>query len=179
MINHTLTALPIVKLGHQALRKIASTVEDISSTEVQTVIENMLVTVSEAGGVGIAAPQMAIDKRIFIVCSKKNERYPDAPDMPATVMINPEITSHGSDVKKGWEGCLSVPAIRGLVPRYNEINITYQDRENNKHTAIYTGFLARIFQHELDHLNGLTFVDRVESTRDLYSESEWYRQFVG
>ena len=178
MENAPLHALPIVQLGHQALRKIAAVVEDIQSREVQAIIEQMLVTVKEAGGVGIAAPQMAIDKRIFIVCSKKNERYPDAPDMPATVMINPEITSHGDEMKKDWEGCLSVPSIRGLVPRYQEINVVYHDRENNKHTAIYTGFLARIFQHELDHFNGLTFVDRVENTQDLYSESEWYRQFV-
>jgi len=178
MDNSTVQALPIVQLGHQALRKIAANVENITSTEVQTTIDNMLITVAEAGGVGIAAPQMAIDMRIFIVCSKKNERYPDAPDMPATVMINPQITSHGNATKKDWEGCLSVPAIRGLVPRYHEINITYQDRENNIHKANYTGFLARIFQHELDHLNGLTFVDRVESSRDLYSESEWRKQFV-
>jgi len=178
MENAPLQALPIVQLGHQALRIIATAVENIQSVEVQAIIEQMLVTVKEAGGVGIAAPQMAIDKRMFIVCSKKNERYPDAPDMPATVMINPEITRHGKEIKKDWEGCLSVPSIRGLVPRYQEIDIVYYDRENNKHTDTYTGFLARIFQHELDHLDGLTFVDRVEKTQDLYSESEWYRQFV-
>jgi len=178
MSENTAQSLPIFQLGHQALRKIATCVESIQSVEVQTIIDTMLTTVKAAGGVGIAAPQMAIDKRIFIVCSKKNERYPDAPEMAATVMINPEITRYGTTMEKDWEGCLSVPAIRGLVPRYRDIDIIYQDRANNKHTATYTGFLARIFQHELDHLNGLTFVDRVESTKDLYSESEWYRQFV-
>jgi len=178
MSDNIQQSLPIVQLGHQALRKVAACVENVQSAEVQKIIDTMLTTVKAAGGVGIAAPQMAIDKRIFIVCSKKNERYPDAPNMSATVMINPEITHYGTKTEKDWEGCLSVPAIRGLVPRHHEIKIIYQDRENNKHTATYTGFLARIFQHELDHLNGLTFVDRVESTKDLYSEIEWYRQFV-
>ena len=101
-----------------------------------------------------------------------------APDMPATAMINPQLLTHGKTIEKAWEGCLSVPSLRGLVPRYTDISISYFDLQGEKHYQQLTGFIARVFQHELDHLNGITFVDRVELTEDLMSEQEWYRQFV-
>lgn len=171
------TSQPIAQLGHPILSKKALPIEDISSPSIQKLIDDMIQTVDKAGGVGIAAPQIYQNKRIFIVCSKPNTRYPNAPDMPATAMINPEIISHGSEQENGWEGCLSVPSLRGLVSRYTHIKISYLDRNGLKHHATYTDFLARIFQHELDHLDGLTFVDRVASADDLISESEWYRQY--
>lgn len=168
----------IALLGNPVLRKIAVAVDDIQCDETQNIITSMLTKVAEAGGVGIAAPQMGISKRIFIVCSKPNKRYPNAPLMQPSAMINPEIIKHGKEITKDWEGCLRVPALRGLVPRYQQIDIRYFDQHGALHNTRYSGFLARIFQHELYHLDGLTFIDRLESSRDLYSESEWVKQFV-
>lgn len=168
----------IAQLGHPILRKIAQPVDDIHSELCQSFISKMLSAVQEAGGVGIAAPQLHINARIFIVCSKPNIRYPDAPLMEPQAIINPEILSYGNEIVSDWEGCLSVPSIRGLVPRSDEITARYFDEKGIEHINHFSGFVARIFQHEIDHLNGLTFVDRVVSNSDLISESEWYRQFT-
>ncbi|GAM55515.1 peptide deformylase [Vibrio ishigakensis] len=138
----------------------------------------MIDTVEQASGVGIAAPQIYKSLRIFIMSSKPNPRYPDAPLMPITAIINPEIIHASSEMEKGWEGCLSVPSMRGFVPRHKTIYVRYHDQQGQVQETEFNGFLARIFQHELDHLDGLTFIDRLESTKDLISESEWYQQFA-
>ncbi len=168
----------IAQLGHSILRETAVEVKSILSTECQQLINNMMLAVAEAGGVGIAAPQIYHSVRIFIMCSKPNKRYPNAPAMAPTAIINPEILQYSSDTAKDWEGCLSVPSLRGLVPRHNKITVRYFDQEGNMQQKELSGFIARIFQHEIDHLNGLTFIDQVESTKDLISENEWYQQFV-
>jgi peptide deformylase len=172
------TTYSIAQLGHTVLRVKASDVEDILSDECQQLIELMMLAVSQAGGVGIAAPQIHHSLRIFIMCSKPNVRYPDAPLMEPTAIINPEILHYSSEIIKGWEGCLSVPSMRGLVPRHNKIKVRYFDQQGNEQLKELTGFIARIFQHELDHLNGLTFIDQLESTKDLISEIEWHKQFA-
>lgn len=169
---------PIAQLGHEVLRQSANEVENILSDECQQLINQMMLAVAEAGGVGIAAPQIYHSKRIFIMCSKPNIRYPDAPLMPPTAIINPEILDYSSEKIKDWEGCLSVPSMRGLVPRHNQISVRYMDQQGNEQQKELSGFIARIFQHELDHLNGLTFIDQLESTKDLISEVEWYQQFA-
>jgi len=168
----------IAQLGHVVLRQRAVEVDNILNDECQQLINQMMLAVLEAGGVGIAAPQIHHSVRIFIMCSKPNERYPDAPLMAPTAIINPEILHYSSEKVKGWEGCLSVPSMRGLVPRHCEITVSYFDQQGNKQQKELTGFVARIFQHELDHLNGLTFIDQLESTKDLISEAEWYQQFA-
>jgi peptide deformylase len=172
------TTHPIAQLGHPILRAIAQPIDNILCSKVQQLIDDMMQTVKNAGGVGIAAPQIHQNKRLFIMCSNPNERYPTAPEMPPTAMINPKIISYGKEQEKSWEGCLSVLSLRGFVPRYTQIEISYFDRNGQKVYANYTDFLARVFQHELDHLDGITFVDRVISTKDLISEIEWYRQYV-
>ena len=169
--------IDIIQLGHPTLRKVAKPVKNILSKETQQLINNMLHTVKVAGGVGIAAPQINISKRLFIVCSKPNSRYPNAPLMEPSAIINPVIVTKSNDKENDWEGCLSVPSLRGLVPRHKRITVEYFDRDNNKQTKEFTDFVARIFQHEIDHLDGLTFVDRVESPTDLFSEAEWFSQF--
>lgn len=168
----------IAQLGHAVLKQRAAEVENILTDECQQLINQMMLAVSDAGGVGIAAPQIHYSVRIFIMCSKPNARYPDAPLMAPTAIINPEILHYSGEKVKGWEGCLSVPSLRGLVPRYSKITVGYFDQQGNQQQKELTGFIARIFQHELDHLNGLTFLDQLESTKDLISEFEWYQQFA-
>ena len=177
MINDKSFSGSIAQLGHAVLRQKAAEVNNILADENQQIIAQMMLAVSEAGGVGIAAPQIHHSVRIFIMCSKPNVRYPDAPLMEPTAIINPEILHYSKDKIKDWEGCLSVPSMRGLVPRHSQITVRYFDQQGNEHHKELTGFIARIFQHELDHLDGLTFIDQLESTKDLISEVEWYQQF--
>ncbi|MCG6202473.1 peptide deformylase [Psychromonas antarctica] len=172
------TTYSIAQLGHAVLRKRAHEVENILADECQRLIKQMMLAVSESGGVGIAAPQIHHSQRIFIMCSKPNARYPDAPLMVPTAIINPEIVHYSSEKVKGWEGCLSVPSMRGLVPRHAQITVRFFDQQGLQQQQKLNGFIARIFQHELDHLNGLTFIDQLQSTKDLISEVEWYRQFA-
>lgn len=168
----------IAQVGHPVLRKKSQVVEDILGDECQNLIKEMMSTVEEAGGVGIAAPQIYHSLRIFIMCSKPNARYPDAPLMAPTAIINPEIIAVSEEIEKGWEGCLSVPSMRGLVPRHHAVTVKYHDAQGREHESVFNGFIARIFQHEIDHLDGLTFIDRLESTEDLVSESYWYQNYM-
>jgi len=168
----------IAQLGNAVLRQRALEIKNILSDECQQLIGQMMFAVSEAGGVGIAAPQIHHSVRVFIMCSQPNARYPDAPLMPPTAIINPEILHVSNDKEKAWEGCLSVPSMRGLVPRHSQITVRYFNQKGNEQQQELTGFIARIFQHELDHLNGLTFIDQLESTKDLISEAEWHKQFA-
>ena len=168
----------IAQLGQPVLKQKAQVVEGILSNECQNLIKDMMSTVEEAGGVGIAAPQIYHSLRIFIMCSKPNARYPDAPLMAPTAIINPEIVAVSEEIEKGWEGCLSVPSMRGLVPRHHAVTVKYHDAQGREHESVFTGFIARIFQHEIDHLDGLTFIDRLESMEDLVSESYWYAHYA-
>lgn len=150
-------------------------ISDPADPAVQALIDDMLVTVAEANGVGIAAPQVFEPLSLFIVASRPNPRYPNAPEMEPTAMINPEILWVSDDKEKGWEGCLSIPGLRGLVPRHRRIGVRYLTRSGEVREEEYADFLARVFQHELDHVQGMVFVDRVESTRELMTEKEYLR----
>ena len=166
---------PIIKLGNPILRQKAIWVENVQDEKIQNLIDELITSVAQANGVGIAAPQIAASYRLFIVASRPNARYPHAPEMQPTAMINPRIVAHSSEMIKDWEGCLSVPGIRGLVPRYQTIEIEYTDRNGNLQKQELTDFVARIFQHEYDHLEGLVFLDRVEDNQDLISEEEYQK----
>jgi peptide deformylase len=170
--------VPIIQLGNPILRQKASLIDHVQNEVVQNLIEELMVTVAESNGVGIAAPQIAESYRLFIVASRPNPRYPNAPDMAPTAMINPRIIGHSTEVVKGWEGCLSVPGIRGLVPRYQTIQVEYTDRNGELQQQELTDFVARIFQHEYDHLDGIVFVDRLESTQDMITEQEYQQRIV-
>jgi peptide deformylase len=162
--------LEIVQLGNPILRQPAEPVENFTEATLQSLIDSLLATATAANGVGIAAPQVAQPYRLFIVASRPNPRYPHAPMMEPIAMFNPRIIDHSADTVKDWEGCLSVPGIRGLVPRYRAIAVEYWDRHGQRQQQELTDFVARIFQHELDHLNGMVFLDRVESPQDLATE---------
>ena len=168
----------IAQLGNPILRKIAQPIAKIDNRQVQTLIDDLIATLTPANGVGMAAPQVAESQRVMIVASRPNLRYPTAPVMEETPMINPHIINHSDEIEKGWEGCLSIPGIRGFVPRYQAIEVEYTDRHGTQQRQELTGFVARIFQHEFDHLNGLLFIDRVESTRDLMTEDEYDKQII-
>ena len=170
---------PIIKLGNPILRQKAVAVEDVQDEKIQNLIDELITSVVQANGVGIAAPQIATSYRLFIVASRPNTRYPHAPEMQPTAMINPQIVAHSSEMIKDWEGCLSVPGIRGLVPRYQTIEVEYTDRNGSSQKQELTDFIARIFQHEYDHLEGLVFLDRVENNQDLISEEEYQKSVVG
>ncbi|MBD2169443.1 peptide deformylase [Calothrix membranacea FACHB-236] len=171
-------SIPIIQLGNPILRQKASLIDNIHSEIVQNLIEDLLVTVAQSNGVGIAAPQIAESYRLFIVASRPNPRYPNAPEMAPTAMINPKIIGHSTEVVKGWEGCLSVPGVRGLVPRYQKIQVEYTDHNGELQQQELTDFVARIFQHEYDHLEGIVFVDRLESTQDMMTEQEYQQRIV-
>jgi peptide deformylase len=160
----------IIELENPILRQVALPILSVGDEKIQALIDDLLVTVKQANGVGIAAPQVAQSCQLMIVASRPNPRYPDAPEMEPIAILNPRILSHSPEMVKGWEGCLSVPGIRGWVPRYQAIEIEYCDRNGNLQKMEMTDFVARIFQHEFDHFNGLLFVDRVENPQDLITE---------
>jgi peptide deformylase len=165
----------IAQLGDKVLRRKAEAVVDVHDAGIVRIIESMQDTLALTSGVGIAAPQISESVCIIIVASRPTPRYPSAPLMEPTVMINPDFEILSETREKDWEGCLSIPGIRALVPRYQEILIHYTDRQGDPVEAKLTGFLARIFQHEFDHLKGKTYLDRVESNTDIIAESEYLK----
>lgn len=170
--------LEIIQLGDPLLRAKAEAVENIQDWRIQKLINDLITTVKQANGVGIAAPQVAASDRLFIVASRPNPRYPNAPEMEPTPMINPKIIASSTEMVNGWEGCLSIPGIRGLVPRSQAIEVEYTDRNGKLQKQELTDFVARIFQHEYDHLDGIVFLDRLKSTQDIVTEHEYQKQIV-
>ncbi|MDT8370382.1 MAG: peptide deformylase [Gammaproteobacteria bacterium] len=168
----------ILKLGHPHLRLTAEAVNDVASDNNQALFKQLLSFVIAQQGIGIAAPQVDSSQRFFIMSSHPNSRYPHAPVMEPTVVINPEILWMSDRKEKDWEGCLSVPGVRALVPRNTEIKVRYTLPTNKIIESTYSGFIARVFQHEYDHLNGLVFLDRIETSHDIMVEDEWQKRIV-
>lgn len=166
----------IAQLGASVLRQQAEPVEDVHADYIQETIAVMRATLAGTQGVGLAAPQISVSKRIIIVASRPTARYPYAPLMAPVAMINPSYVACSNSQEKGWEGCLSIPSIRALVPRYQEIDVAYTSQHGEQVTQHFEGFVARVFQHEFDHLDGIVYLDRVETNRDIFSESEYFRQ---
>lgn len=167
--------LGIAELGHKVIRTKAEEVNDIKSIEIQNLIDNMIATVNDALGVGIAAPQVYQSKRIFIIKSAPNSRYPYAPEIGPVAIINPKIITYSEEKVTDWEGCLSIPGIRALVPRFKTIEVDYYTRDGKYHKQEFSDFVARIFQHEHDHLNGIVFTDRLNSNKDIVTEKEFQK----
>ena len=169
--------LTIARIGEPILRSQARSIDNVLEPQIVNLIDSLIDTAIANSGVGIAAPQISQSYRLFIVASHPSDRYPHAPTMPPTAMINPRILHHTEEIVKDWEGCLSVPNVRGLVPRYQTIEVEYTTRQGETKQETLTGFVARIFQHELDHLDGIVFTDRIKNSEDLYTEAE-YRQLI-
>lgn len=168
----------ITQLGNAVLRQQAQIVTDSNSLHTTEMIEQMLAVLSDSQGVGLAAPQIGHSVCVIIVGSKPTSRYPNAPVMEPVVMINPSFQSLSDAQEKDWEGCLSIPGIRALVPRYTKIKVNFTDANGEQKNLELNGFVARIFQHEYDHLQGMVYLDRVENNRDIIAESEFLKLLV-
>jgi len=169
--------LEIIQLGNPILRETAAPVAVVEDKSLQNLIKALIQITVQHQGVGIAAPQVSQSLRLMVIASHPTPRYPQAPLLEPTAMINPRLTAQGEAKEKSWEGCLSIPGIRGLVPRYTEIFIEYTNVNNQICHQKLTGFIARIFQHEYDHLNGIVFLDRVENTKEMITELEYRKLF--
>lgn len=168
----------IAQLGQPILREKAQEVNELDN-QVQHLIDDLFATSEAANGAGIAAPQIFESLRVFILSIKPTPRYPNAPDMPPMAVINPEILWQSDEVKKDWEGCLSIPGLRGQVPRPTAIKVRYMNRDGSIIEQELGGFAARVFLHEHDHLEGLTWLDHVEDNRDIVTEQEFLRIIGG
>jgi peptide deformylase len=154
----------ILKMGDERLLRIAQPVpsEWFGSEQLQAVLADMFDTMAAAGGVGLAAPQIDIDLQLVIFGFDSSERYPDAPPVPVTILLNPEIEPLSDELEEGWEGCLSVPGLRGVVRRHRHIRYRGFDPQGRMLEREAEGFHARVVQHECDHLIGRLYPSRIE-----------------
>ena len=151
----------ILKMGDPRLLRVAQPVPAFDTPQLQVLIADMFDTMEAAGGVGLAAPQIGVDLQLVIFGFERSERYPDAPAVPRTVLLNPVITPLSDEMVEGWEGCLSVPGLRGKVPRHEHIRYTGFDPKGNRIDREAEGFHARVVQHECDHLIGRLYPTRI------------------
>ena len=156
-----MTIRTILKMGDPRLLRIAPPVERFATAELQELVADMFETMRSVNGAGLAAPQIGVDLQLVIFGFNRNDRYPDAPPVPETVLLNPVIEPIGDEVEEGWEGCLSVPGLRGVVPRFARIRYRGVDIEGRPLEREAEGFHARVVQHECDHLVGVLYPMRV------------------
>ena len=171
--------LSITKMGNPILRKIADPVPatEIVTTEFQNLIDSMLETMDTVGGIGIAAPQVGVSKQLArIKVSVDNQRYPNSEESELIVFINPEVHILTDETQGFWEGCLSVPGLRGYVERPNKIRVDFIDRFGKPQSVEVNDFLAIVFQHELDHLQGKLYVDKVAPENLVFDEE--FEKFI-
>ncbi|MEY4426132.1 MAG: hypothetical protein RL535_430 [Pseudomonadota bacterium] len=157
-----MTVREILKMGDPRLLRVASAVTSFDTDSLHLLITDMLDTMAAANGAGLAAPQIGVDLQLVIFGTDAvNPRYPQAPVVPRTVLINPVITALDAEMENGWEGCLSVPGLRGLVPRYARIRYAGFDQYGDPVDRTVDGFHARVVQHECDHLWGKLYPMRM------------------
>ena len=173
--------LKVARLGHPVLREKARPVPvgEIRSAGIQQLIDDMIQTMREYDGAGLAATQVHQPLQIAVIEVEANPRYPDAPGIPLTVVINPVVTALTEEMEEGWEGCLSVPDMRGMVPRVTAVQLQCYDREANPVDLVAKDFFARVIQHETDHLHGIVYVDRMRDLRTLSHIAEWNKYWLG
>jgi peptide deformylase len=169
------TIRQISTIGDPILRLRSTNIPQLRDPQLDELILDLIATADAANGVGIAAPQVASSLRLFIVASRPSPRYPHAPTMVPTAAIDPQIVARSGELVAGWEGCLSVPGTRGLVLRDRAIAVKYFTPQGELIQQELTDFVARIFQHELDHLDGILFPDRVTNPTDLITEAEYLK----
>ena len=146
---------------------------------VQRFIDDMVETMREYNGAGLAANQVHTPVQIAVLEVHGNPRYPDAPAIPLTVLINPVVTLLGAEREEGWEGCLSIPDMRGMVPRHVALRLDAYDRTGERWSVVAKEFFARVIQRETDHLNGFLYVDRMKDLSTLTHLAEWSKYWLG
>jgi peptide deformylase len=156
---------PVLKMGEPLLRAVAAPVTRFDA-QLASLVADMDDTMRELRGAGIAAPQIGVSLRVVIFELEDNPRYPDLTPVPYTVLVNPQLTPLGKEEDEGWEGCLSVPGMRGLVPRFKRLRYQGFDAEGVPIDRTVEGFHARVVQHEVDHLDGILFPQRVRDLRN-------------
>ena len=166
--------LEVVRLGHPVLRSVAEPVPEewFGTGRLADFTRDLVHTMLTSDGVGLAAPQVAEPLRLFAYWVPA---LGDEPETPPTVLINPELRAIGEETEEGWEGCLSIPGLRGLVPRHNRIKVKARSVSGEQVSLTADSFHARVIQHEHDHLDGIVFLDRMTSARSLAFEEEWDR----
>lgn len=167
--------LKVAQLGNPVLRQQSAEVtsDHLQSPEFQRLIDDMIETMREYDGVGLAAPQVHIGLRVLVMEVLSNPRYPEEATYPLTVIVNPVLINTANKVVDGWEGCLSVPGLRGLVPRSYGVSVKGLDRSGENLELPLEGFPARIVQHEIDHLDGYVFLDRMQGLSTLSFQREF------
>ena len=170
-----MTVLKIAKLGNPVLRQVAKSLDlnDLAESSMQTFIDDMIETMRHEGGVGLAAPQVNRSIQIVVLEYAENERYPDEVSIPLTVLVNPVLSDYSQETKEGWESCLSLVDFRGLVPRSTTVTLDAYDRQGKKILKTVSGFEAVVLQHELDHLKGFVFLDRMKDLTQLSYQEEF------
>jgi len=170
--------LEVIRLGHPLLREVAEPVTEelFDSPRLMELGRDLVRTMIEENGVGLAAPQVAESLRLFAYWVPATE---DEPEIPPTILVNPEIRSIGGDSEEAWEGCLSIPGLRGLVPRSRRIKVKARALDGAPVSLTADGFHARVIQHEFDHLEGVVFLDRMTDIGSLAFEPEWERYILG
>jgi len=157
-----LAVKPVRRMGDPVLFQVAQPVSEFNTKELSTLIQDMVDTMEAMDGAGIAAPQIGVPLRVVIFGVESNPRYPDAEAVPMTTLINPEIEVLDQETEEGWEGCLSVPGMRGLVPRATRIRYKGFDQYGHAIERTASGFHARVVQHETDHLDGILYPMRIK-----------------
>ena len=172
--------LKIAKLGSPILRKIAEPVreDECRTPEFQVFLDDMVETMEKLDGIGLAAPQVFQSKQVVVVKPTGNARYPSVPDYPLMILINPELTNHSEEMVEGWEGCLSVENLRGKVMRHTKVHLSGFNREMEPLAFEVSGFLAVVLQHEMDHLLGKVFLDRMRDLSTLTQLEEYSRYWM-
>ena len=160
-----MTVRRVLKMGDPLLYRQADPVSESNTPELDALIDDMYETMAALNGAGLAAPQIGVSQRVVIFSVESNPRYPDVDPVPSTVLINPVLTSLGSEMEDGWEGCLSVPGLRGLVGRYKKLRYTGFDQRGQPIDRTVSGFHARVVQHECDHLDGILYPMRLRDIR--------------
>jgi peptide deformylase len=175
-----MSILKVPRLGHPVLRKPAAAVSlrEIADPQFQRLIDDMIETMTEYQGVGIAGVQVHVSKQVAVLEVRDNPRYPGKPAVPLTVLINPDMQPLTEETEEDWEGCLSIPELRGRVPRYQSIRVAALDRDGRELNFVATGFHARVIQHEVDHLRGHVFLDRMRDLSTLTYLVEYSRFWV-
>ena len=152
-------------MGHPVLRQVAAPVERARAQELAALVADLDDTMRALSGAGIAAPQIGVSLRVVVFELRDNPRYPQIAPIPYTVLVNPELTALGEEMDEGWEGCLSVPGMRGLVPRYRRLRYRGFDQNFEPIDRTVEGFHARVVQHEVDHLDGVLYPQRIRDLR--------------